>query len=231
MSSFSITVRPRLGLHNEYDEAVIKYITKHQYHAYVHEMEHEARHIHAQIWIPKSNQDNIRKALFRIGEKFDPTWDPASKKLLSGGVRIAYNDDFVEKYMAKENKPIMNLPDNTSDYYPSKEEQAKAMAKAKRCADPYFNHLKELWFEQFPGYNEIEPEILLYDIAMFYYDQMFRYKNIAVIRDARQRKANAKCLLHYIYPGGATKSEMMLSEIDRDLYVQKKDLKKCILDI
>ena len=49
--SFCITVRPKNGLHNEYDEAVMKYIKKQNYGAYVHEMEDEARHLHAQIWL------------------------------------------------------------------------------------------------------------------------------------------------------------------------------------
>ena len=79
--SFCITVRPKNGLHNEYDEAVMKYIKKQNYGAYVHEMEDEARHLHAQIWLTpqRENHDinSIRKALFRIGQKFDPDWSPS----------------------------------------------------------------------------------------------------------------------------------------------------------
>lgn len=200
MSSYAITVRPKNGLHNEYDEAIIAYIKKHPYSAYNHELTDEARHLHAQIWIPKTDINNIRKALFRIAEKLDPDWSSASKKVLSNGVKFAYNDDFYNDYMTKDSElEYSKLPENTFDYYPSEQEQAEAKKKASRVADAYFNHLQEMWTEQNPDYKEQIPIKQLKDISMFYYCQMFISKTIAVVRDHKQRKQNAKCLYHYIF--------------------------------
>lgn len=182
-------------------------------------MEDEARHLHAQIWIPKTDINNIRKALYRIAEKHDPDWSPASKKVLSSGVKYAYNDDFHHKYMTKESMiPYYNIPEDTKDYYPSEEEQAEAKKKAKRVADAYFNHLEEMWIELNPDYEEFHPIKQLKDISMFYYDQMFVTKTIAVIRDARQRKQNAKCLYNYVFK--PRHLDMVMTDADIELYRQ-----------
>lgn len=225
MSSYAITVRPKNGLHNEYDEAIIKWIKHFTYSCYVHEMEDEARHLHAQIWIPKTDINNIRKALYRIAEKLDPDWGPASKKVLSSGVKYSYNDDFYTKYMTKDLAPELNsmlpyynIPENTEEYYPSEEEQAAAKKKAKRVADAYFNHLEEMWIEHNPDYDEFHPIKQLKDISMFYYYQMFINKTIAVIRDARQRKQNAKCLYNYVFK--PRDLDMVMTDADIELYRQ-----------
>ncbi len=225
MSSYAITVRPKNGLHNEYDEAIIKYIKHFTYSCYVHEMEDEARHLHAQIWIPKRDINNIRKALYRIAEKHDPDWGPASRKVLSSGVKYCYNDDFYTKYMTKDLPepifsmlPYYNIPENTLEYYPNEEEQAEAKKKAKRVADAYFNHLQEMWEELNPDYEEFHPIKQLKDISMFYYDQMFISKTIAVIRDARQRKQNAKCLYNYVFK--PKDLDMVMTDADIELYRQ-----------
>ena len=49
--SFAITVRPRNGISDETIEELIKWITKKDYGIVVIEMEDEARHLHAQIWL------------------------------------------------------------------------------------------------------------------------------------------------------------------------------------
>ena len=172
-------------------------------------MEAEARHLHAQIWIPKTDRNNIRKALFRIAEKHDPDWGSASKKVLSNGVRYCYNDDFINEYVTKDSElEYSNIPEDTFSYYPSEEEQEKLQAK-KKCADAYFDRLKDLWLEQNPDYQIENYIISQMDVALFYYDQMFKDKVVAVVRDDRQRKQNAKCLYHYIYPSEAPKKEMV----------------------
>lgn len=213
MSSFCITVRPKNGLHNEYDHEIMKYIEKHKYGAYVHEMEDEARHLHAQIWIDKkTDMNNIRKSLFRICEKCDPDYSPATKKVLSQGVKFAYNDDFVNKYMIKENEiEYKNIPEDTTKYYPTEEEQKEFKKKANHVSDAYFNKLKDLWEEEYPEY-EFDHNTTKIDIARFYYNLMFRDKKIAVIRDDKMRKANCKCLLHYIYPNQTYMYDMVLTQ-------------------
>lgn len=223
--SFCITIRPKNGLHSEYDTAIMKYIEKQPYGAYSHEMEDEARHLHAQIWVcPQRSTDinNIRKALFRIGQKCDPDWSPASKKVLSQGVKHAYNDEFYKTYMIKDNALEYSvIPENTEPYYPSEEEQAAAMASKTCVADAYFDHLKREWDELHPDYD-FQYQTVVFDVARFYYDMMFKYKKISVIRDDRSRKQNAKCLVHYLFPHQISILDSIMTKEDSELYLEFK---------
>ena len=225
--SFCITVRPLDGLHGDYDDAIMKFIQKQNYGVYVHEMEDEARHLHAQIWLTTDREqhkiDNIRKALFRIGQKYDPNWSPAAKKVLSKGVKYAYSNYFVEKYMTKDNTIEYDCrPENPDDYYPSLEEQEEAKKKATRVADAYFDHLAREWNEHYPDY-EFNFHTTIFDVAKFYYDLMFKEKKIAVIRDDKARKQNAKCLLHYLFPHQQSIMELVMTKEDREQYLLFKD--------
>lgn len=216
MVSICITVRPKNGLQGEYATSVEKWLMKQNYYVYVYEMEDEARHLHAQLW-GKYQRDNVRKALYRIAEKFDLDWSPASKKVLGSGVKYGYNDEFYKKYMIKENKPVYGpIPEDTSIYYPSLEEQENIKNKATRVADAYFNNLRNEWLEQNPEYET--HQFTNVDVAKFYYNMMFKDKKIAVIRNDMQRKQNAKCLLHYIYPNLFCVKEMVLSNSDVEIF-------------
>lgn len=227
LQSICITVRPKNGLHNEYSMAIEKYLRKQQYSIFVYEMEAEARHLHAQMW-GKYKINNVRKALFRIAEQHDPDWSPASKKVLSQGVKFAYNDYFHEHYLTKDNKPVhVSIPEDTKIYYPSLAEQEEIRRKATRVADAYFDHLKTEWIERNPEYEY--HQFTNIDISKFYYDMMFKDKVIAVIRDDRQRKQNTKCLLHYIFPGHASKLDMTLSQKDIDEYMLFKSSNEKLL--
>lgn len=216
-SSFCITVRPKNGLHGDHDDAIVKWIERAPYWSYTYEMEAESRHLHAQLWFSKQTTlDNIRKALYRIGKANDPDWGNASQKVQASGVRIAYSD-WVE-YLSKDNSPTSKLPEDPTheDWYPSKEEQAKAQRSKDRTADAYFHRLRELWIEEKTEYQI--HQFTNVDIAQFYYEQMFLKKTIAVVRDPKMRKNNAKCLLHYIYPGSDSAMEMVLTEKDIEIY-------------
>ena len=217
--SYCITVNPRGGLHGEYAEAVEKYIRKQSYYVYNYEKEHEARHIHAQIWFEEAvRKTNIQTALKRIAEKRDPNWDASSRKVLVSGVKIGYSDAFFEEYIQKDGEVKMenwNPPDDTSKYYPSQEEQDKVLARST-CKDAFFHHLKELWHENNPDYEVHQHSNI--DIAEFVYIQMFQAKTITVIRDDKQRKQVAKALLHYIYPYEADWKSMVLTEKDIEIY-------------
>lgn len=216
LHSFAITVRPKNGLHNEYDAHIIKWLEKQQYFAYVHEMEHEARHLHAIIW-GKYCINNIRKTLFRFASKYDADWGPASKKVLSSGVKFVYNDMFHTEYMIKDG-PYDNscLPPDTLPYYPTEEEQEEIKKKSTRVADAYFHHLKEEWDLHNPDY--VPHQHTNVDIAYFYYDLMFKQKKIAVLCDDRVRKQKCKALLHYIFPCHESKKDMFLSKNDIEIF-------------
>ena len=221
--SFAITIRPLNGLvpDTEYEARVLAYIKKAEHYVYAFEMENTARHIHAQVWFtsPRSIND-IRKTFFRIGEQHDPDWGFSSKKVTSKGIKIAYNDDFID-YITKQyttpdwsTAPLANIPLDTSQYYPSKEEQAEVMAKSaiNKAADPYFARLKHIWEQENPDYVFTFPKTELIDIPHFYFKHMFDEKTIPVIRDAKNRKASCKCLYYYIFPVYQREAMITLNE-------------------
>lgn len=217
--SFCITVRPRNGLHGGYAEAVEKYIRKQIHYVYTYEKEEEARHIHAQIWFDEPvRKANIQTALKRIAEKHDKDWSAPARKVLVSGVKIAYSDNFMDNYITKDGEIDMdhyNPPDDTEKFYPTKEEQEKAIAEAE-CADKTFHKLKQIWELENPEY--IEHQKTLKDIGLFIYKLMFETKVIAVIKDDRQRKQLVKALTHYIFPYNQSAVSYMFTQEDQNLF-------------
>lgn len=213
--SYCITVRPKSGLHGDYAEAIEKYIRKQKHFVYNYEKEEEARHIHAQLFFEDPvRKSNIQIALKRIAEKHDKDWNPASRKVLVSGVKIAYNDNFMDNYISKDSEVEdlnWNPPLDTEEYYPTEEEQQKVQAK-HNAVDTYFHKLLELWNEKNRDYTvHINT---LKDIGLFIYDQMFVDKTIPVVRDDRQRKQIVKAAMHYIYPYNSAVNSYMFTQED-----------------
>lgn len=231
--SFAVTIRPKGGLvpGSAYETKLLKYLNNGTggmtHSVYGFEMKDEARHIHAQIFFdadhPKRKGD-ITKQLKRIAEKTDPDWSVASAKVLVGGVKVAYNDDFMDQYIAKDGEwALYNPPLSTEEYYPSKSEQEAVMARAQ-AKDYEMHHLKELW-----GDRELESEhplLQLEQVADFVFDQMYVHKNIKTIADSRRRKQLVQNCYFYLYPNNSCHKEWMLnSGTLEEIRTLKKHLK------
>lgn len=218
--SFCITVRPRNGLHGEYAEAVEKYVRKQKWFVYNYEKEAEARHIHAQIFFEEAvRKSNIQTALKRIAEKHDKDWSASSRKVLVSGVKIAYNDNFMDNYITKENETIpmdqYNPPPNTEEFYPSEAEQNAAIAAAN-AADSLMHSLKCKFEEKYPDYQQHQKS--LKDIGLFIYELMFVDKEHPVIADDRRRKQLVKALTHYIFPYNQGVNNYMFTMEDNAMF-------------
>jgi len=223
--SFGFTVRPKNGLKSDLEDALRKWILKQPFYAYNIEMEDEARHLHGQVWYdePKSKGD-LTKALSRIQSRFDPDWGNASRKVLSSGVKIAYNDKFLE-YMEKDDVLIEDCrPNDTLDYYPSEEEQEATRAKCNAVDTRFHKFL--IMFKESTWYSE---ENVQYDscqitgklrVANWMADAMFNSKIIPVIQCPKIRNQVITSLTYYVY--GVSGYEL-LSEKDRERYRQFKD--------
>lgn len=102
--SFALTIRPRGGIPKDgaLQKALEKWLYKWDYQLFAYEMEGESRHLHAQIFSddPKRRSD-ICTMLKRIQEKHDPDWSKASKTVLFNGIKVAYNDKFLD-YILKD---------------------------------------------------------------------------------------------------------------------------------
>jgi hypothetical protein len=205
--SYALTIRPKNGLSRETEKEVLKYLKK-QHHAFaVLEGEDESRHLHGQIWFenPKVKGD-LRVSLNRICERTIEDWCPAQKKVLSGGIKIAYNDSWSEDYCQKENDPRIifnNPPEDASEYYPSEEEQEKVQAKAN-AVDARYHRLSEKFKEQHPEWQIYKyPRLTRKEkVARFLIDAMFVSKTEIVIADKKARFQLCDCLTSYIYSVG-----------------------------
>lgn len=105
--SWCITIRPKCGviIGSPLAIAFDKWIKKCKGGVYVFEKEGTERHIHAQVFYDDNKlKQNIKKSLIRHvqNDETDPDWSPSSAKVLGGGIRIAYNSNFIENYMSKD---------------------------------------------------------------------------------------------------------------------------------
>lgn len=214
--SFAITVRPRNGLHGEYETRIVNWIKKQSYWVYNFEKEAEARHIHAQIFCESEKRlGDVQRVLKRIAIEVDPTWDAPSQRLLVQGVRVAYNDDFIDTYIRKDSEipeEYYNCPADTSLYYPPPGEQQAVMDK-KNAKDQFFHSLKVLFEENNPDYQPHQNT--LKDVGYFVYNMMFVDKKVMVITDDRRRKQTIKALFHYLFPYHDSVSEYIFTAEDQ----------------
>lgn len=186
-----------------------KYLKKQTYSAYVYEGEAETRHIHAQIWFDKPRRKNdVQKQLCRIAERCDPDWSQASRKVLVSGVKVAYNNSFLDNYMTKDgDHDWYHVPEKPDDFYPTESEQEQVMAKAN-AKDDFYHSLKELW-----GDKELEtthPLLQLEEVAEWVFDQMYVEKTIKTISDTKRRKLLVQNLFYYLYPHNQSWKDWML---------------------
>ena len=151
--SFAITVRPKNGIKEEgqLETQLINKLKKYDYCSIYAEMENEARHIHCQIWLNKPCAiGTIKTAMVRIQERYDPDWGESAKKVLRGGIKIAYSDwilDYCEENDLKEDDPnclFHRVPPVTSEFYATEEEQQKIIDSSKSANKTYFKLRQEL---------------------------------------------------------------------------------------
>lgn len=167
------------------------------------EEKEQKRHLHAQCWYDTPREKGtLTKPLKRIIECHFPesTYDIAIKK----GLKIAYNDDYLEKYMTKDITELLidNIPAARADYYPSKEEQDKVVKKAN-VVDHRFNRLEDLFCEWIQGKDEptgfFEQKVV---VARFLADMMYVSRKIKVITDKKAKTQLCNSLTRYIHSIG-----------------------------
>ena len=195
--AFAYTIRPKEGVKpdDKIEEKLIKYIKK--YHGFiVAEKEGICRHLHGVVYYdkPKRKYDLalVLKSFQEAEQGTELTYQ--EERVLKGGLKIAYNDDFYTEYTNKEDSTLIldNLPEDTSLYYPSEEEQAKVKRKAN-ASDQTYHHLLELW-------NDSKRELSENSVKVFMYELMYVSKQIKVIED--RKKFNQRCISLYHYING-----------------------------
>lgn len=224
--SWAFTIRPRDGVEKDspLQIAIVKWCMKQDYYFLCAEGKDEARHLHGQVWYDSPrDKGTINKSLERICEKHVNTWDPAQKKVLRSGTKIAYSSDFIENYLSKEDQWILNAcPENEEDYYPSEEEQNKVQGAAN-AVDKRYHRLSEM-FKEYNGNNfqhhcsDLRKKEIL---AKWLGNQMFKEKTIPVIADKKHRTQLLESLKAYLWD--ESHIDMWLTKED---YENIKDFKE-----
>ena len=216
--SFAITVRPLNGITDETINAYAKWFEKLDYAFAVTEKEGHERHLHAQIWtdVAKAKGD-ITKQVERICVRTISDWTQAQKKVLRGGIKIAYSDWYLD-YLAENDLKIddpniiySKTPDNTYSFYPTEEEQDKVKT-ISNAVDPRFTDLE---FKCLEYLDKHSLPINLKTTARFLCDAMFNSRTIKVMMHQRDRCSLATSLYAFI-----SKSN------DTDLFINKSAVEK-----
>lgn len=178
------------------------------------EMEDEARHLHAQIWLEVGrDRGEICRSLQRICERTIPAWDEAQKKVLRQGVRISYSDWYLDYLAENEEKgtpsePIINNPPNCSlEYYPSQKEQ-EAVQAASSAVDKEMHNLAARFIED---HGEELPTQQL--VATWLYQQCFHAKSISIPRQQRDRVEKMRILHAYLAGNRMTDIRMFMPKL------------------
>ena len=234
--SWTFTIRPRNGVEKDspLQIAIIKWCMKQDYSFLCAEGTDEARHLHGQIWIKDAREKGtIQRSLERICEQKLEDWNPAQKKVLRSGVKIAYSKDFVENYLSKEDGWILNdPPEDEENYYPSEEEQNKVKESAN-AVDKKYHRLSEMFKEYSDNnnfdYKDISSNLKRKEvIAKFLGIQMFKEKTIPVIADKKHRTQLMECLKAYIWE--ETTLDMWLTKDDYEIYIQQMELQDNLIN-
>lgn len=200
-SSYAFTVRPRDGISDGDLQKFTTWAIKRSLHYYiVTEKTGHERHIHAGLIFRKelmrSNVCTLLKQLFK-------DWSVEEIRVLFNGVKVMYNNDFINKYMAKGDDTVViaeSLPEagHLEKYFPARTPPKELSHKHSLK----FHELEQLWYQHVPTWKEINPE----NCRHFLYDIMYNKriypvlecdkKKIQLSRNlSRWLKKESECLL------------------------------------
>lgn len=223
--SWTFTIRPREGYPSHLDSKVLDWVKKQKGAFLTYEKDGVERHLHGQIWCEPRDKGTVNKALERICANNIPGWDSAQNIILRRGTKIAYNNDFVENYLAKEDNILLNSPPPEFDsYYPSPEEQEKVKA-ASNAVDPQYHQylcdFKE--YQKHKNLNEIKNHIEgIKQVAQFLSYKIYEEKKYKVIKHKRDRVAITQNIYNYIL--GRQCYKQFITEEQADQLAKAQDL-------
>lgn len=189
--SFAITIRTRVGMNEEFKKQFDKWIRLQDYQVYVYEKEGVEEHLHAQIWLDQPRtKGNVAKPLKKMIQRCYREDEYILKNALL--IKNPWNDKYRE-YCEKDEPLILeNVPDDTSEYYPTEEEQKKFMEIAEGKKHwTIWRELESLWNKD---------EISELSVAQFLGEMMFIEKKIKIVEDNRKRQQ--MCKSFYLYMKG-----------------------------
>jgi len=192
--TFAFTLRPLDGVTDEQIEKFVKWVKKHcEYYHVITEKESHERHIHAGVVLKfaktRSNVGVMIKCLFK-------GLSVQEYKVLLGGIKIMYNDDFIRKYLNKDDHTVVIescLPEagTMESYYPPKPVDSTG---TKRKCSAYYHELESLWYK----FQEPHHEVNTMCVRDFLFKMMYSERCLPVIRDDKQIIQTARHLVRWI---------------------------------
>lgn len=188
--SFAFTLRTNIGINKAHIKLFERWLKKQPYGVYVFEKENDERHIHGQIWLDSPRtRGNVKKIL---DKHVINCYELDEYKLCwAVNVKIAYNNEFLEKYMTKENPwEYYKVPaDNVIyDFYPPEDTQERIQKKAK-SKNGWLLELEDLWNTHATEHWKALPNIV--SVASFL-QKIAGLDLWRVVKDARLRQQEAQ---------------------------------------
>lgn len=189
--SYAFSFRPKYGLTPSLKSELLKYCKKLKYALLIYEKEGEACHAHGQVFYssPK-NKFTLDRYLDRLLKKQKVEYI----KKYAINIKPAYNDDWCNKYLLnnaskvddKSEVAYKNMPSDTSDYYPTQEQQEQFQNAAKLKKIQYneriTNLVKKFKKSKFAIYEKPEA------IAIFLHNLTFIENEAQIPKDNRCRR-------------------------------------------
>lgn len=194
-TSWCISFNPRNGITDEQIQNIINNVTTRcDKYIFVTEGVGERRHLHGQFFLKKGPTRKYNVMRWYLNEELGLDKDeiPVQKR----GLKFAYNNDFLVKYMDKDDdtvKILRALPENIDDlkvYYPPPPDPLKL---PKKVGDPYYKKLASLWFEH-KGTEPPSPTKCFHFLIFL----MCHVKCIRVVSDKRKNIQTGIMLYHYL---------------------------------
>ena len=206
-STYALTLRPRNGVTDLQVSVLYAWIIKRSTHYYVvTEKKDHQRHVHAAVYLktPVSRSHFVQaftRFLSTVKAKGSQVkvfeLDVEEMAVARKGVRIMYNNDFVENYLDKDDDTVVIgscLPEMAllNQFYPPKPEES-TVRKAKKCS-AYYHQLEELWNK----YKRPLLEVNTVNCRNFLFNMMYNERCINVIRDDKTITQTARHLTRWL---------------------------------
>lgn len=179
--TFAFTLRPRNGVTDEHLRKIEAYTRKKcEWYHVVTEKTGSERHIHAG-WVLKdpSTRSNVATYMNRMFQSLDPD----EKKVMNSGLKIMYNEDFIRKYLDKDDDTVVVcscLPERgyLESYFPPR----KVVPVATRLAyHSQLTALESLWREHVAPHVEVNTA----NARDFLFDMQYSKRLIGIMDDKK----------------------------------------------
>lgn len=195
--TFALTFRPRNGVEPFQLPLISDWIKKRsEYYHVITESEGPSLHVHAALYLKVAvRKSDFATVWIRVCKKLG--LDPEELSVQRKGIKILYNNDFVDKYLTKDDLADVicsNLPEShfLESWYPPKPVDP-VVSRARKCSTFYWN-LESLWYK----HSRPELEINRENCEHFLFNMMYNERCINVMRDDKTIRQTARHLSRWL---------------------------------